>query len=176
MPEHPHFGDEEIVNPETHHEESDVNVRALLWFVVVFIAFAAVMHVALWILFRFYVQIERGATNAPLTQIAVSPDASVPVQPRLQPFPTREPSGKGTASPVASTPVADLDDMRARETQVLTTYGWVDQQKGIVHIPIAQAEQLALQRGFPVNTGAPPPATTTQVPATTTTIPGTPKP
>lgn len=152
MPEHPHFGDADIVNVETHHEESDVNVRGLLWFVVVFISFAIVMHVALWILFKFYVQLERGNANAPMTQIAVGPDASVPPVPRLQPFPTKEPTGV-TASPVASTPVADLDDMRAHEQQVLDHYGWVDQQKGIVHIPIEQAKQLALQHNaFAVNT------------------------
>ncbi|MEA2336415.1 MAG: hypothetical protein QOE82_422, partial [Thermoanaerobaculia bacterium] len=27
MPEHSHYTDENIVNPETRHEESDVNVR-----------------------------------------------------------------------------------------------------------------------------------------------------
>ena len=167
MPEHPHFGDDAVVNPETHHEESDVNVRALLWFVVVFIVFAAVMHVVLFFLFKLYVEIERGATNAPMTQIATSPEANVPSLPRLQPFPSKGPRGE-TQSPVASTPKADLVGMRAHEDAVLNHYGWVDRQKGIIHIPIEQAKQLALQRGFPVNTG-------TAAPAATTTT-GSPKP
>ncbi len=167
MPEHPHFADDTVVNPETHHEESDVNVRALLWFVAVFIAFALVMHVALWVLFKFYVRIERGATNAPMTQVAVSPDTNVPGLPRLQPFPSKGPRGE-TQSPVAATPAADLVDMRAHEDAILNHYGWVDQQNGIVHIPIEQAKQLALERGFPVNTA-------TAAPAAPTTT-GTPKP
>ena len=56
---HTYAGD--VVNVETHHEESDVNVRALIWFMVVFIVFAVVMHVAIYLLYRFYRNIERGA-------------------------------------------------------------------------------------------------------------------
>jgi hypothetical protein len=151
MPEHPHSADDSIVNPETHHEESDVNVRALLWFVVIFIAFAAVSNVALWLLFRFYVQLGKRETNAPLTQVARPVDANVPELPRLQPFPT---TGKTEVrSPVADTPVADMKEMRAHEDQILNNYGWVDSQKGTTHIPIEQAKQLALQRGtYAVNT------------------------
>jgi hypothetical protein len=56
---------------------------------------------------------------------------------------------------VADTPVADMEKMRAAEEKTLNNPGWVDQQKGVVHIPIEQAKQLALQRGlFPVNTAA----------------------
>jgi hypothetical protein len=164
MPEHRQLGEDAVVNPETRHEESDVNVRSLLWFIVIFVVFAAVMHVALFILFKFFVQIEKGATSAPMTQIAVSPDANVPSVPRLQPFPTKGARGE-TASPVASTPLADLGEMRAQEQQVLDHYGWVDQQKGIVHIPIEQAKQLALQRGFAVNTATAAPAAAPAPPA-----------
>ena len=70
---HSVYAGDAIVNVETKHEESDVNVRALLWFVAIFVVFAAVVHVGLWLLFKFYVQLERGATNAPMTQIAAFP-------------------------------------------------------------------------------------------------------
>jgi hypothetical protein len=162
MPEHP---ENAVVDPETQHEESDVDVRALLWFVAVFIAFAVLMHAALWTLFKFYVQAEVKAAAAPMTQIAVSPDASVPGLPRLQPFPAKGPGGE-TQSPVDVTPAADLVDMRAREDAILDHYGWVDHEKGIVHIPIEQAKQLVLQRGFPVATAETSPAAA--VPATST--------
>jgi hypothetical protein len=164
MPEHPQSEDA-VVTPGTRHEESDVNVRALLWFIVIFIVFGAVMHVVLFMLFRFYVQIEKGAVNAPMTQIAVAPDANVPSVPRLQPFQTK--GAHGETLPVASTPVADLDQMRAQEQKVLDHYGWVDQQKGIVHIPIDRAKQLALQRGFALNTDTVAPAIAPATPTTT---------
>ncbi len=166
MPEHPHSADDSIVNPETHHEESDVNVRALLWFVVIFIAFAAVSNVALWLLFKFYVQLGKGETNTPLTQVARPVDADVPALPRLQPFSAT--GGKDVRSPVADTPVADMAQMRANEDQVLNNYGWLDRQKGTTHIPIEQAKQLALQRDtYAVNTTAAAPVTAGAVHAKT---------
>ena len=39
--------------------------------------------------------------------------------------------------------------MRAAEQQVLTTYGWVDRNAGVVRIPIDEAMKLAIQRGLP---------------------------
>ena len=48
MPEHRENG---VLNPETHHETSDVDVRGILWFVVIFIAFAVVTHLVLYFLY-----------------------------------------------------------------------------------------------------------------------------
>jgi hypothetical protein len=140
MPDlHRTYHGEEIVNPETHHEESDVNVRALLWFVVIFVAFAAVTHFALLLMFKFYVQLERGNANAPLTSMARPPGTDVPQLPRLQPFLSKAP-------PYQSTPVIDMDEMRAHENQVLNNYGWVDRQKGVVHIPIEEAKKIWISK------------------------------
>ena len=38
-----------------------------------------------------------------------------------------------------------LADMRAAEASELTSYGWVDQTKGVVRLPIAEAMKLALR-------------------------------
>ena len=43
-------------------------------------------------------------------------------------------------------PTADLDQLRAEQTRQLTTYGWIDQQTGRVHIPIEEAMKLYVQR------------------------------
>ncbi len=148
MPEELHrtYHDEEIVNVETHHEESDVNVRALLWFVVIFIVFAAVTHGLLFMMFRFFVNLEKGnAANAPLTSMARPPEMSVPQQPRLQPL--QMPAQN--VPPFSSTPVIDMNDMRANENQMLNNYGWVDKQKGVVHIPIEQAKKIWLAQQPP---------------------------
>jgi hypothetical protein len=37
-----------------------------------------------------------------------------------------------------------LSDLRATEADELNTYGWLDQAKGIVRLPIAEAMKLAL--------------------------------
>lgn len=47
-------------------------------------------------------------------------------------------------------PQLELQELRAREDRILSTYGWMDKQKGIVRIPIDRAMELELQRGFPV--------------------------
>lgn len=167
MPEkrraHPTYAGDAIVNVETRHEESDVNVRALLWFVVLFIVFSVAVHALLWLLYRFFVQIGRGsAANAPQTAVARPVDANVPPQPRLQPFPTK--NGEGVeVSPTANTPEADMRRMQQSEEHALRTHGWVDRQRGVVRIPIEDAKRQILKtQAFPV-VQAPAAASTTGV-------------
>ena len=38
-----------------------------------------------------------------------------------------------------------LADLRAAETSELESYGWVDQTKGVVRLPVAEAVKLALR-------------------------------
>jgi hypothetical protein len=44
-----------------------------------------------------------------------------------------------------SAPNPKIDDLHAHEQQLLNSYGWVDRQKGIVHIPIDQAMELMVR-------------------------------
>jgi hypothetical protein len=172
MPNLHDYHDEDIVNAETHHEKSDVNVRALLAFGVVFVIFAAVSHFVLFVIYKQFVKYENRNQHVPLTMMERPESMSVPQIPRLQPFPTK--STSGVIAPNANTPVTDMAEMRAAQDQELNTYGYIDRQKGVLHIPIEEAKKLALQRGFaPMSAAAPapPPATATgnQQPATTTT-------
>jgi hypothetical protein len=43
----------------------------------------------------------------------------------------------------------ELNGFRLREEQQLESYGWVDQNAGVVHIPIDQAMKLIAERGLP---------------------------
>ena len=151
--EHPHYVDEDIINVETHHEKSDVNVRALLWATVIFVVFGFASHFALWALYKAFVKMERKPVEqVRMTQVQRPADADVPKnQPLLQPFPTKD-RNDVMVEPNRGTPLVDMYDMRRSEELALKSYGWVDPQKGIVRIPIEQAKQLALQRGFPVQT------------------------
>jgi len=143
----------DIVNPETHHEKSDVNVRALLWSMAIFIVFAAVTHFMVWGMFKYFAEMARNRTNAPMTAVAIPPDAAIPQQPRLQPFPNRDQRG-AMMPPIVTTPVVDMKEMQQSEDQALNNPGWVDRQKGIVRLPISVAKQLAVQR---INNVAPAP-------------------
>lgn len=133
-------------NAETHHETSDVSVRGLLWFVVIFVAFAIVVHVLLYGLFKLYVWEFKNEPHPARTAMKMPPDANVPQTPRLQPFPAKDAKG-ADVSPNASTPVVDMVEMRQREQEALDNPGWIDQQHGRVRIPIETAKQLVLQRG-----------------------------
>src|SRR5947209_3384982 len=112
---HAHYDDADVVNVETRHEESDVNVRGLAVFLVVFIVFAVVTHLGLWLLYKFYVNIGKGAAaNAPLSAVATPPNSNVPDLPRLQPFPTKIVNGDANA-PYTNTPETDMRDMADRQ-------------------------------------------------------------
>jgi hypothetical protein len=120
------------VNPEVvHHEESDVNVRGLFAFasgltvILVFVCFVV------WVLFQVYAARAGQKTPAEFP-LAASQQNRLPPEPRLQ-----------------TNPRQDLSDLQSQETQVLTSYGWVDKNAGVVRIPIDEAMRLTLQRGLP---------------------------
>jgi hypothetical protein len=162
---HPTYSGEAFQNVQTSHEKSDVDVRALMWFVVIFVVFGFVTHLFLWLLFKFYVRLERHPSqNAPALTAMQRPAEAAPVEPRLQPFPSKDKSGN-VQPPTALTPAADMERMIADTNAVLNNYGWVDQQKGIVHIPIEEAKkkvlgQLNVATGFSPSQNGPKPVPT----------------
>jgi hypothetical protein len=138
--------DREFVNVETHHERSDVNVRALLWTVVIIVVFAAVTHLLLWGLFKQFAKHARNEVRPPMTAIARPAGANVPQEPRLQPFPTAERPGRVVPPPYGNTPETDMEDMRRSADEQLHNVGWVNREKGIVRLPIDVAKELIVQR------------------------------
>jgi len=158
MPEPIKYEDHDLFNPDTHHEHSDVPVRPLFWFIVIFVVFGAVSHVALYLLYQAFVKGERSRMDPPQTQVTRPANADVPQnQPLLQPFPT-------DVVPYRQTPVTDLEDLRRAEDAVLHHYGWVDKQHGVVHIPIEEAKKMLAAKmavegvATPQSTGGPAPS------------------
>jgi hypothetical protein len=142
MPEHVQYEDDDLFNPETHHEESDVPVGALLWSIAIFAVLSAVTFFVVLGFYNFLVKAERNRMDPPRSAVARPANADVPQnQPLLQPFPTLD--GKGTAIPPQSnTPVTDLVHMREAEEKRLKSYGWVDKERGLVHMPIQTAKEV----------------------------------
>ena len=118
-------------NPEVHHEGTDVNIRGIFGFAFGLLATAIVIHLLVFILFRYFTAREARAVPAEFP-LAVGAGPRLPPEPRLQ-----------------TSPRQDLSDLRASEDQVLTSYGWVDKSAGVVRIPIEQAIKLTLERGLP---------------------------
>jgi hypothetical protein len=53
------------------------------------------------------------------------------------------PLPEGTKTPEERATI--LRELRAKETAAATSYGWVDQTKGVVRIPIERAMQLTVE-------------------------------
>jgi len=111
-----------------HHEQSDVNVRALFGFGLGLVGAALVIHLGVWLVFRAFDA--RESASGPLRALAA--EQTLPPEPRLQ-----------------VTPRQDLKDLRAQEDEILNSYRWVDKNAGVVRIPIGEAMRLTVQRGLP---------------------------
>jgi hypothetical protein len=117
------------------HERSDVNIRGVLGFGAGLLVAAVLIQCMVWLLFLYFSG--REATRvAPEYPLAVGEQTRVPPEPRLQ-----------------TNPREDLRALRAREDDILNSYGWVDRTAGVVRIPIDEAIKLTVQRGLPVRQG-----------------------
>ena len=114
------------LNPRIRHETTDINVWAVGKFAI---ALIIVTVISLGLVFGLMMYFQaREESNLART---IQPTKLFP-QPQLQ-----------------QTPVLDLRAMRAEEDKVLDSYAWVDQPKGVVRIPIAQAMDILARRGLP---------------------------
>ena len=124
----PHSGDS---GDGVHHEASDVNISAIFGFGAALTVLAAVVFLVVYVLFGFFDG--RARLGAPAEYpLAVAQEDRLPPEPRLQ-----------------TNPREDLSDLRAKEDEILGSYGWVDKNAGVVRIPIEVAMKLALERGLP---------------------------
>jgi hypothetical protein len=75
----------------------------------------------------------------------------------LQRFPLAAGQVKEPPTPRLQTqPFKDVWQLKSAEMEKLTSYGWVDQAGGVVHIPIDEAMRIIAERGSaPVRTEAP---------------------
>lgn len=118
-------------NTEIDHEETDVNVGAILRYGAGLAVVALIVHVFLWWLLGAY---ERGQER---TQIQTFPLAAgqrnrLPPAPRFQENPQEE-----------------LSELRAKQEALLHGYGWVNKEAGVARIPIEDAMTIVVERGLP---------------------------
>jgi hypothetical protein len=107
------------------HETRDARVGLIALVGAGLVGLAAVIHVVL------YFQMEglwhaRQAEEVPAVPTAAALPAEPP-EPRLQ-----------------TAPALDLQALRAEEDARLGSYGWVDRDAGLVHVPIARAMAMAV--------------------------------
>jgi len=111
------------------HEGRDLRVTIVALFGLVLTATLVGSHFLLRGVFAGYsVWTDRAERpRPPLREARV-----VPPQPRLQDNPSR-----------------DLESLRTDERRRLESYGWIDRERRILHIPIERAMEQVMRRGVP---------------------------
>jgi hypothetical protein len=137
-------------NQEVEFEREDLAPRPIFIFLITLTAICVLVYFILRGMYS-YLDAYEGRHQPPQSPLvpqtradtrAVMPDDITKFpQPRLE---TTEP--------------LEINDFRLQEEKTLNSYGWVDQQAGVVHIPIDRAMQLLAQRGLPTRpqAGTPP--------------------
>jgi hypothetical protein len=118
------------------HETSDVDVKAILTVGAGLAALTAVVAAVIWLVVLYLSASE--ARPVPEYPLAATHEQRLPPEPRLQ-----------------TNPREDLADLRKAEDDTLRSYGWVDKDAGVVHIPIGEAMRLTLERGLPARAQEP---------------------
>src|SRR5258706_13666786 len=111
------------------HEPDPLRVRALVWLVAAFIAFAVVAHVGIWFLLKRYANEPRSVDRA---RSVARPDTDPPAgAPPLQPMPGHD-----------LVPWQDVAAMHEAEDRVFAAIGW-PVENGRARIPDAGVPAVA---------------------------------
>ncbi len=117
---------------ERKHEVTDANARRV---VITGIALLGIMLVGLLVSWGVFVFAKKQSHN-PEAPAELFSDVSA-LQPPPRPW-------------LQANPADTLHMIRRAEDSVLTSYGWIDKEHGIVRIPIDRAIELVAERGLPV--------------------------
>jgi hypothetical protein len=120
-----------------HYESSDVKPRAVAKALMGLVVTTAVVVATLYPAFL-WLRARMQGTDPPPPPMGRHEPGRLPAEPRLQ-----------------TTPAQDLAAARVDDQRLLTTYGWVDEQRRIVHIPIDEAMRRIAERGLPSPVPAP---------------------
>lgn len=123
-------------NAAVAHEESDVNVSAILRYGMGLVAIAIVIHVLLWLLLGVFER-QNARRQTQVFPMAAGDQNRLPPAPRFQENPQQE-----------------LQELRAKQRALLEGYGWVSKEAGIARIPIEDAMKIVIQRGLPAREAA----------------------
>ncbi|HVX16364.1 MAG TPA: hypothetical protein VHC22_34580 [Pirellulales bacterium] len=110
------------------HETTDVRGRPM---VLAALALAASVALVCLFLIWFFGRLDAGAKQHDPRLSPLAGDQSPPT-PRLQ-----------------TNPAKDLESMRKAEERALSTYRWIDKERGVVQLPVERAIDLLVAEGLP---------------------------
>ena len=124
--------------PGAQYEHTDINpaigYNFAIWLAVAMVMSLGIVYGTFW-----YFEGQQAATDAATQQFPLAAGLEKePPMPRLQ-----------------AQPFKDVYLLRRGQGERLDSYGWVDKDNGLVHIPIERAMELTLQHGLPARAGEP---------------------
>lgn len=122
---------------ELGHEPSTVSVKGVTWFFIIFFAFAVVVHIAVWVIYRGLVKYEESQN---VQRSAVASTENHPPEPLLQP----------TRRWHEYTEPDDLALMHGRENLEFVRRGWIDKETEEFKIPDDVINAVTSSGGAPV--------------------------
>lgn len=124
------MNEKEKINANVKYETTDANAK---WLGAIGAAIVIAAIILPFLLRGLYGYLEQTATQGPaVSEVMGKKGFDAPTAPQLEP-----------------NPVDDYRKFRQSQGERLNNYGWVDEQKGVVHIPIEQAMQKLIKQGLP---------------------------
>lgn len=152
------------------YEDTDVHVGPFVWSFVAFAIVTAIAFVLVTWSYKSLVKFENARQADAPTRVA-SPKTEIPKSLDLRAGGPEVTALPQNAPMLQADPVKDMVAMRAEQEGKLTSYGWIDREKGVVHVPIEKAMAFTLERSMvkaqAAEAAMPLPATAVAAPAAT---------
>lgn len=121
-------------------EREDLGAKPVIGFIVSLVISGVLIYYVIWGVFHFLDAYDRKHQQVRTPLIRVESNTRDVQTQLIQRFP--EPR-------LEENERTELNGFRYGEEQELNSYGWVDKNAGIAHIPIEQAMQMVVQKGLP---------------------------
>jgi hypothetical protein len=128
-------------NAEEGYERQDLTAQGVFAFLISLAVGGVLVYFVVWGLYDFMDARQRShqPEQSPLVK-QVETDTRIVSPEEISKFPQPR---------LERNERVEIKDFRLKEEQTLSSYGWVDEKAGVVHIPIERAMQLLAQRGLP---------------------------
>ena len=127
------------------HQDSDLRISPIVTFLISLAVSSALVFIMIAKLFDYF-ESRAAKANSKTSPLAAERNV-IPPQPRLQLAPV-EPN-QAAPNLQRDHPLEEWKRVKSSDETRLDSYGWVDQNTGVVRIPIEEAKKLIVQRGLP---------------------------
>ncbi|MGA9528685.1 MAG: hypothetical protein WBS24_11260 [Terriglobales bacterium] len=138
-------------NPETSFEREDLSTRGVFVFMIGLAITGIVIYFIIVGMYSFLDKYEHAqmSSASPLAPGADASSRYIVHNPAQGDYVTNKFQENG-APLLENDERGQFKDFLLKQEDQLNSYGWVDQQTGVAHIPIERAMDLIVERGLPV--------------------------